>query len=67
MATKVLIVDDHPAVREGLAARISAEPDLEVCGEAGDIPQALELAKANVRRCGNRRHPVEKRQRPRPR
>ncbi len=48
MPTKVLIVDDHPAVREGLAARISAQSDLEVCGEATDIPQAMELAVANV-------------------
>jgi DNA-binding NarL/FixJ family response regulator len=48
MPTKVLIVDDHPAVREGLAVRISAQPDLEVCGEAADIPQALELAKAHA-------------------
>jgi DNA-binding NarL/FixJ family response regulator len=48
MSTKILIVDDHPAVREGLAVRISAQPDLEVCGEASDIPEALELVKANV-------------------
>jgi DNA-binding NarL/FixJ family response regulator len=45
MAARILIVDDHPAVREGLAMRIAAQPDLEVCGEAADIPQALELAK----------------------
>jgi DNA-binding NarL/FixJ family response regulator len=44
MSTRILIVDDHPAVREGLAVRISAHPDLEVCGEAADIPQALEIA-----------------------
>ena len=31
---RVLIVDDHPLVREGLIVRISAQPDLEVCGEA---------------------------------
>ncbi len=48
MSTKVLIVDDHPAVREGLAVRISAQPDLEVCGEAADIPQALELAESSA-------------------
>jgi DNA-binding NarL/FixJ family response regulator len=36
-------VDDHPLVREGLAARISAQPDMEVCGEAADIESALEL------------------------
>src|SRR5215471_15780132 len=39
----VAIVDDHPLVREGLAARISAQPDMEVCGEAADIEAALEL------------------------
>jgi len=42
MTLRVLIVDDHPAVREGLALRINAEPDLEVCGEAADIDDALE-------------------------
>jgi DNA-binding NarL/FixJ family response regulator len=40
---RVLIVDDHPLVREGLIARISAQPDLEVCGEASDADQALSL------------------------
>ena len=39
----VAIVDDHPLVREGLAARIAAQPDMEVCGEAADIESALEL------------------------
>jgi DNA-binding NarL/FixJ family response regulator len=39
----VAIVDDHPLVREGLAARIGAQPDMEVCGEAADIESALEL------------------------
>jgi DNA-binding NarL/FixJ family response regulator len=40
---KVLIVDDHPVVREGVAMRIALEPDLEVCGEAEDVPSALAL------------------------
>ena len=31
---RVLIVDDHPIVRQGLRRLIEAEPDLEVCGEA---------------------------------
>ena len=39
----IAIVDDHPLVREGLAARISAQPDMEVCGEAEGIESALEL------------------------
>ncbi len=43
---RVLIVDDHPAVREGLAARIAHQPDLEVCGEAEDIAQAMALMEA---------------------
>ncbi|MBX6313123.1 MAG: response regulator transcription factor [Isosphaeraceae bacterium] len=43
-AARVLIVDDHPAVREALAIRIAAQPDLEVCGEAADEVEALRLA-----------------------
>ncbi len=40
---RVAIIDDHPAVREGLAIRIDATPDLEVCGEASDEPEAVAL------------------------
>lgn len=40
---RILIVDDHPAVREGLQLWISRQPDMEVCGEAADIPEALQL------------------------
>ena len=36
---KVLIVDDHPAVREGLVSRISRQTDLIVCGEAAMSPR----------------------------
>ena len=36
-------MDDHPLVREGLAARVAAQPDMEVCGEAADIESALKL------------------------
>jgi len=42
---KILIVDDHPLVREGLALQIRTQPDLQVCGEAEDLPQALALVK----------------------
>ncbi|MCI0362491.1 MAG: response regulator transcription factor [Phycisphaerales bacterium] len=45
--TQVLIVDDHPAVREGLALRIARQPDLEVCGEAADVAEALRALAAN--------------------
>ena len=40
---RVVIVDDHPLVRTGFVQLISDEPDLEVCGEAADENQALEL------------------------
>jgi DNA-binding NarL/FixJ family response regulator len=40
---RVLIVDDHPPVREALAFRIGRQPDLEVCGEAADTAEALRL------------------------
>jgi DNA-binding NarL/FixJ family response regulator len=43
---KVLIVDDHPVVREGLGMHLSAQPDLEVCGEAEDLPGALALVES---------------------
>jgi len=43
-AARILIVDDHPMMREGLAARISNEPDLTVCGVADDVAEALRLA-----------------------
>src|SRR5829696_9898897 len=39
---KVLIVDDHPMMREGVALLISREKDLQVCGEADTAPAALE-------------------------
>jgi DNA-binding NarL/FixJ family response regulator len=37
---KVLIVDDHPIVRQGLRLMIDAEPDLVVCGEAQSAREA---------------------------
>ena len=43
---RVLIVDDHPLVREGLAARIARHPGLELCGEAADVDEALALIEA---------------------
>jgi DNA-binding NarL/FixJ family response regulator len=43
---RVLIVDDHPAIREALAIRIAGEADLEVCGEAAGLAEALQVAAA---------------------
>jgi two-component system, NarL family, nitrate/nitrite response regulator NarL len=41
---RVVLVDDHPLFRRGLAAALRQEVDLEVAGEAGNAVQALELA-----------------------
>ena len=41
---RILIVDDHPMMRDGLRQLIANEPDLEVCAEADNAPTALELA-----------------------
>jgi DNA-binding NarL/FixJ family response regulator len=38
---RILIVDDHPLIRRGLAALINAEPDLIVCAEAATLQDGL--------------------------
>ncbi len=40
---RIVLVDDHPMVRERLAEVIHREPDLEVCGEAEDRESALTI------------------------
>lgn len=45
---KILIVDDHPITRDGLATRLSLEKDLEVCGEACDVNDALEVIQSHA-------------------
>ena len=42
----VMIVDDHPLIREGLIAGISAQPDMVVCAEAADVEDAFALIAA---------------------
>lgn len=46
MAIRILIVDDHPLVRQGLIGLISTQPDFEVCGEASGLAEARQLAAA---------------------
>ena len=40
--TRVLIVDDHELLRQGMRLMIANEPDLEICGEAEDEAQAMQ-------------------------
>jgi len=40
---RILLVDDHPMTREGLAANINRQPDLEVCGEASNPAEAIAI------------------------
>lgn len=44
--TRILIVDDHPMMRQGLAALINNEPDLAICCEAENAAQAMEAIAA---------------------
>lgn len=41
---RILVVDDHAVLREGLVAQINREPDLVVCGEAETARAAVEAA-----------------------
>jgi DNA-binding NarL/FixJ family response regulator len=41
---RLLLVDDHTILREGLRALLELQPDLKVVGEAGNFEQAIELA-----------------------
>ena len=42
---RVLVVDDHPMVRRGFAEVIADESSLELCGEAANAAEAMELAR----------------------
>jgi DNA-binding NarL/FixJ family response regulator len=44
----ILVVDDHPLMRRGLAALIDGEPDLAVCAEAGNRHAALAAVAARA-------------------
>jgi DNA-binding NarL/FixJ family response regulator len=41
---RVMLVDDHPVLRQGIAELVNGEDGLEVCGEAGNMQDALTLA-----------------------
>jgi len=43
--TRLVLIDDHPVVREGIGALLSLEGDLAVVGDAGDIETGIELVR----------------------
>jgi DNA-binding NarL/FixJ family response regulator len=40
---KILIVDDHPLVREGLSSMLTLEPGCEITGQASSVAETLEM------------------------
>lgn len=45
MAIEVMLVDDHPIVRQGIKSILSQEPDIKIIAEASDGNEAIRLAK----------------------
>ena len=46
MAIRIVLVDDHPIVREGLAAVLATQPDFEIIGQANDGTEAIDIVSA---------------------
>ncbi|TWT79596.1 Oxygen regulatory protein NreC [Planctomycetes bacterium CA13] len=46
-STRILIVDDHAMVREGLATFLSNQPGMQVCGEASGASEAMRQIEQN--------------------
>ncbi len=45
MSIRIILVDDHVIVREGLRSLIEKRPDMQIVGEAGDGRNAVEMAR----------------------
>ncbi|WP_418790607.1 LuxR C-terminal-related transcriptional regulator [Phosphitispora sp. TUW77] len=43
MKLKLVVIDDHPLVRQGLILALSSEPSFEIVGEAGTVRQSFEV------------------------
>jgi DNA-binding NarL/FixJ family response regulator len=46
MTSRLIVLDDHPLMRKGLALTLSAEADLDVVGQAADAEEALRLVES---------------------
>ncbi len=46
MTIRIMLADDHPIVRDGLAAVLGTQPDFEIIGQANDGLEAVDLASA---------------------
>jgi DNA-binding NarL/FixJ family response regulator len=46
MTLRLLVVDDHPVVRDGIVGMVGSDPDVEVVGEARDGAEAVRLSRA---------------------
>jgi DNA-binding NarL/FixJ family response regulator len=46
VSVRVVIVDDHPMFREGLRRLLETDMGMQVCGEAGDVANALDVVRA---------------------
>jgi DNA-binding NarL/FixJ family response regulator len=46
MTLRLVLVDDHPVVRDGLRGMLGTQPDFEIVGEAGGGPEALAVVAA---------------------
>jgi len=43
MRRQVLVIDDHPFMRAGLTQMIDRQPDMQICGEAGNPAEAMKV------------------------
>jgi DNA-binding NarL/FixJ family response regulator len=46
MRVNVVVIDDHPAIRDAIADTVGDQPDMELCGVAGSAHEAFELVRA---------------------
>lgn len=46
MTIRIVLADDHPIVREGLASVLETQPDFEVVGQANDGAEAVDIVSA---------------------